>query len=204
MFSALMSNTGGEDYRIWNREWKFYVGVAIPCIAGLAVANIITTSFRLNKPERVTVSIECCYQNVGIATSVALTMFRGGELAEAMGVPLYYGLLEAVILGIYCLWAWKAGWTKAPVNAPFCHVIATSYEVIVAEKLELQAIEVTLITPSNSGNGTELLSDDGDTIFAYFNVEEMIRRDMRKEPSGLIDQFENGNIPVESGSNSLK
>lgn len=196
LFSAMMSNTGGEDYRIWNREWKFYVGVAIPCIAGLAIANIITTSFQLNKPERVTVSIECCYQNVGIATSVALTMFRGGELAEAMGVPLYYGLLEAVILGIYCLWAWKAGWTKAPANAPLCHVIAMSYEVIAAEKLELQAVEITLVTPSSSCSGNELLSEDGDTIFTYFDVEEIMNQDNRKQPSGLIDQFGDGNTPI--------
>ncbi len=180
-----MSNSGGEDFRIWNRGWKFYVGVALPCLAGLIISNIMTSILGLKRPERVTVSIECCYQNVGIATSVALTMFDGIDLAEAMGVPLYYGLLEAVILGIYCIGAWKLGWTKAPPNAPFCHVIATSYEVIVAEKYELQAIEVIL---SRGDQDNESLSDDGDTIFAYFRSEDEIKEG-NKEPSGIQDEF---------------
>ncbi len=185
-----MSNTGGGDTRIWNREWKFYVGVAIPCIGGLTIANVMTSSFKLNKPERVTVSIECCYQNVGIATSVALTMFDGDKLAEAMGVPLYYGLLEAVILGGYCIWAWKANWTKAPSNAPFCHVIAMSYEVYVAEKQELQAIEVSLKDSSRHlKTDNESLSDDGDTMFTYFKFEEILNNIDAKEPSGLTDGF---------------
>ncbi len=74
--------------------------------------------------------MECCYQNVGIATSVALTMFEGDELSEAMGVPFFYGVVEAVILGIYCIGAWKLGWTKAPKNASIWKILTTSYEVI--------------------------------------------------------------------------
>mmetsp|Transcript_9351 Transcript_9351/g.13921 ORF Transcript_9351/g.13921 Transcript_9351/m.13921 type:complete len:382 (-) Transcript_9351:154-1299(-) len=184
LFSALVSNSGGEDFRMWNRDWKFYVGVALPCFAGLIISNVMTSILSLKRPERVTVSIECCYQNVGIATSVALTMFEGADLAEAMGVPFYYGILEAVILGVYCIGAWKMGWTKAPPNAPFCHVIATSYEVIVAEKYELQAIEVTL---SSDAHDNESLSDDGDTIFAYFRSEDDVGD--TKEPSGLHDEY---------------
>jgi hypothetical protein len=76
-----------------------------------------------------TVSIECCYQNVGIATSVAISMFEGEDRAVAMSVPLFYGIVEAITLGIYCIWAWKKGWTKAPVDDNFCHVITNSYEV---------------------------------------------------------------------------
>lgn len=86
IFSATMTNTGSADSRIWSRHWTFYVGVALPCIGGLVLANIIATSLGLLRPERVTVAIECCYQNVGIATSLALTMFDGEELNEAMGV----------------------------------------------------------------------------------------------------------------------
>jgi hypothetical protein len=169
IFSATMTNTGGEDTKIWERDWKFYVGVTLPCLLGLIIANLLTSFLSLKKPERVcvlllfgvvmtcevsrdlyfltysmfphifihiflpcsTVSVECCYQNVGIATSVALTMFDGDELSEAMGVPFFYGLMEAVILGIYCIGAWKLGWTKAPRDAPIWKVISTSYEVLV-------------------------------------------------------------------------
>ncbi len=51
-FSALMSNTGGET-QIWEHSWQFYVGVMLPCVAGLIVANILTSFLSLNKPERV-------------------------------------------------------------------------------------------------------------------------------------------------------
>ncbi|KAL7541231.1 hypothetical protein ACHAXR_011249 [Thalassiosira sp. AJA248-18] len=136
-FSAFMSNTAGET-QIWEHPWQFYVGVMLPCVLGILVSNVLTTFLSLNKPERVTLSVECCYQNVGIATSVALTMFKGDALGEAMAVPLYYGIVEAVLLGIYCTFAWKAGWTKAPKNVSFFTMVGTSYEVLSKDS---QAIE---------------------------------------------------------------
>ena len=135
IFSAIMSNTDA-DARIWNREWEFYVAVAIPCIVGLVVANIITSLLGLVTPERVAVSIECCYQNVGIATSVALSMFDGEGKAKASAVPFYYGSVEALCLLIYCVGAWKAGWTKAPPDVSFWHMLSTSYEVLSQERVQ--------------------------------------------------------------------
>ena len=38
-------------------------------------------------------------------------MFENDDEAQAMGVPLYYGIIEAVVLGLYCLIAWKMNWT---------------------------------------------------------------------------------------------
>jgi len=186
IFSATMSHTGGGDSRIWNRDWKFYVGVAAPCFVGLTFANIFTTMFRLKKPERVTVSIECCYQNVGIATSVALTMFEGKDLSEAMGVPLFYGFVEAFILGIYCIVAWKVGWTKAPSNVLFWNVIYLSYEVLVAETTELQEVEVSL---SRCDSDIESVTKCGTTLFAYYDINNFSqgsrRTHLKKEPSGM-------------------
>jgi hypothetical protein len=66
----------------------------------------------------------------GIATSVAITMFDDvEERAQAVAVPLLYGLVEAVAIGIYCVWAWKMGWTKAPADENFCTVVTKSYEI---------------------------------------------------------------------------
>ena len=193
VFSALMSNSGGggDDEEgaenIFNREWKFYVGVASPCLIALIISNIITTATRLKRPERVTVSVECCYQNVGIATSVALAMFNGEDLKEAMGVPFFYGIVEAVILALYCLIAWKFNWTKAPSNAPLCQVLGTSYEVFVAERNELKSIEVTL---ADDDSHSETISVNGDTVLAYFRMETLNSMVIdtaqdRKEPSGI-------------------
>jgi len=142
VFSATVSNAGGGDDNIWSRPWQFYVGVSAPCLLGLLVANALGTLCDLNPPERVAVSIECCYQNVGIATSLALTMFEGDQMKEAMGVPFLYGIVEGLFIGTYCVWAWKNGWTKAPADAPLWKVLVTSYEVIDAERFD-SSVEVS-------------------------------------------------------------
>ena len=189
VFSATMSNTGG-DAKLWEHPWTYYLSVAAPCILGLIVANLLTTFVGLKKPERVTTSIECCYQNVGIATSVALTMFEENDLSEAMGVPLFYGLVEAVAVAIYCIICWKCSWTKAPKNASFWTIIATSYEVVEAEMIELEAVEVSL-EDKPSESSAETTSTQGDTIFHYFthcgNLDDVdedgnVKTPTRKEP----------------------
>jgi len=103
--------------------------------------------FQLAKPERVAVAVECCYQNTGIATSVAAAVFEGDDLAVAVGVPLFYGMCEAVFLAIYCVTCWKLGWTKAPADENICTVIGTSYEVKERMQEDTESIEVVLGTP---------------------------------------------------------
>lgn len=165
VFSALITSTD-KDAELWDRDWKFYLGVASPCVLGLVIANMMTSCFKLLKPERVTVSVECCYQNIGIATSVAITMFEGDEQAEAIGVPLFYGIVEAVVLGVYCIAAWKLGWTKAPRDESFCVVIFHSYEVEEDIMHDVDAIEVVLGVPKD-GLPSDLIfqsSEEGYTI----------------------------------------
>jgi len=65
---------------------------------------------------------------------MALTMFEGDELAAALGVPFFYGVVEAVLLGVYCVVAWKVGWTKAPKNISIWKALSTSYEIVVQEE----------------------------------------------------------------------
>jgi len=138
VFSGFLgSGAGGSDTHALSLPWSFYVGVAFPCIVGMALANIIARSFRLSRPETVAISIECCYQNTAIATSVAVTMFTDPtSRTEAVSVPLFYGLVEAVIIGIYCVWAWRIGWTKAPANEKICVVLTKTYEVDQEEEME--------------------------------------------------------------------
>lgn len=127
--SAVFSSSG-EGAKPWQQPWSFYVAVSIPCIAGLALSNIFAMIAKLKNPEVVTLSVECCYQNVGIAASAVLSMFQTNEeVQQAMCVPLFYGLLEAFILGLYCIIAWKLGWTKAPKDEKICIILAKSYEV---------------------------------------------------------------------------
>lgn len=129
VLSAIFS-TSAEGAKPWEQHWTFYIGVAAPCVFGLFLANIIAKFAKLEKPEIVTLSVECCYQNVGIATSAVLAMFDDSEeVARAMAVPLFYGLMEAAVLGCYCLMAWKLGWTKAPKDEQICLVLVKTYEI---------------------------------------------------------------------------
>jgi predicted Na+-dependent transporter len=162
IFSAFLSNSD-SDMQIWDRDWKFFIGVAAPCFLGLVVSNLIATCIELRKPERVTVSIECVYQNVGIATSVALAMFDGEDQAEAMGVPFYYGMVEAVIISTYCIGAWKFGWTKAPRDVPFWTSITTSYEILSVEQAEKQEDGVLVESP---------VAENVDEEFQYVSHED--------------------------------
>ena len=114
-------------------------------MAALVISNVMTSLAQLKKPERVTMCIECCYQNTGIATSVALSMFQGAQLAEAISVPFFYGMVEMLFIGIYCVVAWKAGWTKAPPSEPFWKTLSCSYEVLLNEQMtQNSSIEIQL------------------------------------------------------------
>eukprot|EP01082_Thalassiosira_pseudonana_P013922 g11675.t1 g11675 contig6:359935-361647(-) len=131
VFSAVLSSlSNNKEAQIWGQHWTFYVGVSLPCLVGLCIATIFATLVKLKKPERISVGVECCYQNVGIATSACVAMFDDPvERGQALCVPLFYGLMEAAVLGIYCIIAWKCGWTKAARDDKFCTMIMTTYEV---------------------------------------------------------------------------
>jgi predicted Na+-dependent transporter len=166
LLSIAVSSSSGSStatsHTIWNQSAGFYFGLAIPPCIGILITIYITTSrfVNLHKPEVVAVAIESCYQNTGIATSVALAMFGGGSdasdalnlgnstsftnltvvddnenaLATAISVPLYYGLVEAVVLGLFCITAWQMGWTKAPRTDNICRVLTHTYEVSTASE----------------------------------------------------------------------
>lgn len=171
--SAIFSSSGESDAKPWNQHWSFYVGVALPCFLGLLIANIIAKLIKLEKPEIVTLSVECSYQNTGIATTAVLAMFKDPEkVAQAMAVPLFYGLMEMAILGLYCIVAWKSGWTKAPKEEKICVVLSKTYEILENDKDDVSALEASTLedkeltsprarldTYSTECSGTVSLSD---------------------------------------------
>uniref|UniRef100_A0A7S1D3K6 Uncharacterized protein n=1 Tax=Cyclophora tenuis TaxID=216820 RepID=A0A7S1D3K6_CYCTE len=182
-FSVVVSSTG-HDAELWSQPAIFYIGVGAPCLIGLSIATWMASYFRLEKPERVAVAVECCYQNTGIATSVAITMFKGAELSTAIGVPLFYGICEAFFLGVYCLICWKSGWTKAPVDENICVVIATSYEVKEMMEHDHDAIEVVLGSPSTGGGHQDLIfasTDEGYQIDEV-SLESLSKTDDSSSP----------------------
>lgn len=131
VFSALLSSLSDDNNaKIYGQSWSFYVGVSMPCVVGLFIATVFSVISKLRRPEVITVGVECSYQNVGIATSAVVSMFSDPvKRGQALCVPLFYGLVEAVVVGLYCLIAWKCGWTKAPRDDKFCVMIVATYEV---------------------------------------------------------------------------
>ena len=103
LFSALMTNTGSEnDSKIWSRQWRFYVGVALPCVAGLLISNVIASLLRLRKPERVTLAIECCYQNVSCITIKSIVMSCGKPLHFSLTLAVFLKLDIVLVSGRHC------------------------------------------------------------------------------------------------------
>ena len=76
--------------------------------------------------------------------SIAAAIFDGDELAEAIGVPVYYGFVESVFVSLYCVWAWKAGWTKAPTDVSLWKAITTSYEVLALDDADINGDGIQL------------------------------------------------------------
>mmetsp|Transcript_37336 Transcript_37336/g.57310 ORF Transcript_37336/g.57310 Transcript_37336/m.57310 type:complete len:426 (+) Transcript_37336:279-1556(+) len=189
MSGALISQSGGggseeEDANVVDKPWSFYVGVAFPCLAGLFVANLLSRIARLSKPEVVTLSVECCYQNVGIATAAAVNMFDDPtERAEALFVPLFYGFIEAVVLGLYCILAWKLGWTKAPADASFWTIVSTTYEV--------SSTDAKTHTDDEERTNQDETQDE-ESQMAHFYDEDPKKARQTKSPEGqslkIIDQ----------------
>ena len=136
---SFLLSTQQTESRLWAQHYSFYAAVAIPCIVSTILSTIAARRVGLTRPECVSLAIGCCYQNTGIATSVAINMFQDPvDRAQAVAIPLFYGILEAIVIVIYCLWAWKVGWTKAPKDEKLCVILATSYEVVDDDAIQVQ------------------------------------------------------------------
>jgi len=128
---------------IWDRDWKFYVGVTLPCVLGLVISLGTARMLKLKRPSCLAVAIEVCYQNTAIPLAVILNSFSddpkycGGESTEetcdavglALGVPTYYQTVQIFSLAVCCLCCWKGGWTLAPKDETFFNVIGRNYQV---------------------------------------------------------------------------
>ena len=181
----LSGGGGGSDTNILSMDWSFYVGVAFPCLVGIALANVLSRAARLSPPETVAISIECCYQNTGIATSVAITMFDDkDERAQAVAVPIFYGIVEAVVIGIYCVWAWKMGMTKAPADENFCVIVSKTYEIVDEEDGEDKKRDVEVYVDEH-GEAVVVEGKGGEQKDVSNEVKES-KPDNQEELTGLL------------------
>jgi hypothetical protein len=119
-------------------------------------------------------------------------MFDGAEeRAQAVAVPLLYGIVEAVVIGLYCVWAWKVGWTKAPPNEKICTVITKSYEIVREEDTEddngentKRAVEEDGQVPSSSLQATDV-DTTPDTKASGKDIYNELRRLFKEDEADL-------------------
>jgi len=120
--------TSSRDEPLWNKDLRFYVSVSLPCAVGLLVALALAGPCRLEPPQRVAVAVETCYQNTGIALTLALAAFPEEQRAAAAGVPLFYGVVEVLLLPLFLLVAWRLGLTYAPRSEWLHLVLLRNYQ----------------------------------------------------------------------------
>mmetsp|Transcript_93572 Transcript_93572/g.195074 ORF Transcript_93572/g.195074 Transcript_93572/m.195074 type:complete len:399 (+) Transcript_93572:341-1537(+) len=117
---------------LWAHPGHFYLTVASPFVASLILSLVVSSlpCLQLSKPERVAITVEVCYQNIGIASAVALAAYNDepSKRIDAAAVPVIYGFVEAVSLAIFCLIAWKVGWTYAPADENLRTIIRGDYQ----------------------------------------------------------------------------
>lgn len=120
----------------------------LPLLGSIIASGTIASVLGLKKPEQLAVTVETCYQNIGLATTIAvrvdaqlverlrshvefpfqISTFGDDEGAHAAGIPVFYGLLEVVFIAILCVSSWKLGYTFAPSNEPLLKVIMHNYQ----------------------------------------------------------------------------
>ena len=121
-----------------SRSWfgepaRVYFGIAFPCVIGITLPMAITSVLKkrgveLRKAERTAVCVESAYQNIGIAQAFAMTVLDGQDSVDAIKVPLFYGFVEVVVIAVFLVISWKAGYTLAPATDPLWKVLSTSYQ----------------------------------------------------------------------------
>merc|ERR1712083_1087056 len=126
-FSAVVSST--DDDPIWDKDAKFYIAVALPCIGAIFISfSACYFAPCITGPEAVAVTVETSYQNTGLALAIALATFAEKDRARAAGVPLYYGCVQIVCLPLFLVCAWKAGLTFAPSKLALHRVVIGDFQ----------------------------------------------------------------------------
>ena len=126
IFGALANGSSHEP--VWENSPDWFGAVCLPVLGGLGIAMCLALLIRLPSPQAVAVAIECCYQNTGLALTIALSAMPKEDVGEASGVPIVYGMFEILVIPVFALAAWRLGWTYAPANTNVCVAIAGNFQ----------------------------------------------------------------------------
>jgi sodium/bile acid cotransporter 2 len=115
---------------LWSRPLKFYFAFALPALLAFPLSFALASLpiVRLTRPQRVAVGAECIFQNIGIAISIAISMYDDETVGRAVFAPLWYGVAQSVLLPLQMLILWKLGFTHAPPSASLWRVVTQSWQ----------------------------------------------------------------------------
>lgn len=127
---AVVTSSASDAPLFSGRPLSFYAAGAAPALLALPLSLLAASApcARLSRPQRVAVAVEVVFQNVGFATSLALSLFPPPALGTAVGLCLWYGMCQTTLTALFTVGAWKAGWTHAPASANFMRVLTQSWQ----------------------------------------------------------------------------
>lgn len=164
---AVGVSTGSSSAEsVWQFPVSWYVGIAAPCIVGLILAFVIARPvLKCTGPESVAICIECCYQNTALAIAVAVSVFSPEEAPLATLVPLYYGVIEILLIAAFVGFAWQMGWTYAPRTDNIIACVSGNYQpglqLIEEERASSSAAdELTAVAPSEQPGARAAMDRD--------------------------------------------
>eukprot|EP00928_Gymnodinium_smaydae_P019896 TRINITY_DN17662_c0_g2_i1.p1 TRINITY_DN17662_c0_g2~~TRINITY_DN17662_c0_g2_i1.p1 ORF type:complete len:366 (+),score=82.18 TRINITY_DN17662_c0_g2_i1:86-1183(+) len=97
-------------------SFRLCAAALLPCVLGLAITALLATCVTgISPPERTALGIETCFQNTSIALAIAL---QGGLDGRGLLVPLLYGASEVLVISLWAVVCWRAGYTYAPPSTP--------------------------------------------------------------------------------------
>lgn len=118
----------GSPVPLWSHSRIFYVAVSLPCILGMLISATISACLKIPGPSLVAITIEVCYQNTGIALTVALSTFGPTEAAIAAGVPLFYSAVQVVLISTFAFVCWRLGLTHCSPSTPMLKCVTLSHQ----------------------------------------------------------------------------
>jgi len=195
IFGLFVSST---DEPLWDKEAEFYPAVALPCIAGLLLSFLLSCvvikSGNMVKPEGVSVCVEVCYQNTGLALSIALASFDGHERGDASAVPLFYAVCQVICLPTFLLIAWQAGWTYAPSSIHIHRAVIGNFQPLSSvEKARSISNDICSTDPvsanyspaENAKQVADMRQDPVPNVVPSPSTSDRLGNDTEQEEAGL-------------------
>lgn len=114
----------------WDQNIYVFIATFMPLFFGMLFTFLITSKFKLPKPQRMAIVIEAGYQNIGIAAAVALSL--GSKGRSAVVVSILYGTFQAFMFISFCLACVFYGWTLAPPNTKIFRLLFDDFQGYIA------------------------------------------------------------------------